>query len=83
MAGNNKSTSAKRLAEWDKAEKERSPKNGEIVRDKFPQAFKGAVEARAEALENRHKAELRLKLALEQIEQCRTAREAMERASGK
>lgn len=26
--------------EWDKAEKARSPKNGEIVRDKFPQAFK-------------------------------------------
>lgn len=37
---------------------------------------------RAESLENRHKAELRLKLALERIEQCRTAREAVERASG-
>lgn len=33
--------------EWGKAEKERSPKNGEIVRDKFPQAFKEYLAGRA------------------------------------
>ena len=34
-------------ARWDKAEKARGPKNGEIVRDKFPQAFKDAITALA------------------------------------
>lgn len=38
--------------------------------------------ARRDAVENRHKAELRLKMALEKIEQCRAAREAVKRASG-
>jgi len=38
-----KSASEERQARWAKAEKERGPKNGEIVRDKFPQAFKERV----------------------------------------
>jgi hypothetical protein len=33
--------------EWDKAEKARSPKNGEIVCDKFPQAFKEHLATKA------------------------------------
>lgn len=40
-----------RQARWAKAEKERGPKNGEIVRDKFPQAFKEWVLNRGKELE--------------------------------
>lgn len=38
-----KSEQEERQAHWEKSNKEWGPKNGEIVRDKFPQAFKEYV----------------------------------------